>query len=413
MPASLSPTRPGKPSPAPTAAPSLARIIYRSHATSPLPAAALHAMVVGAQARNGAESISGVIVYDHGCFYQWLEGPSAGIDRVLRSINADPRHTGIRILGHGATEARSFPGWAMQVAGHLPDGEAGPVLHPGTSVLDALRAAPDDAAQVLAKLAPRRRTPPRRPDNATARILRDVILNRVVPELVNRRRRPAVPHQHPRTAELVQLLCAANSRAAAALMQDALGPSTQLVALLATLAEPAARLLGDLWADDAIDELDLTLGLCCLRTAVRQAGLHAMPAAPIIAAPAVLCAAQPDEPHALGTTLHPVAMWQSGWTPRMAASGAEDALLTELAARRFDCLDLSLSAVVAQGERLPEIAGLIRRARRASRNPRLAVVVSGRAISQPNASCMGADAAVPSTLHLVATVRRAVELRAG
>lgn len=397
-----------------TVGPVLTRVVYRSHETSPFLANDLHAMMRGAQSRNRAEAITGLIIYDRGTFYQWLEGPTAGIDRILSSINLDPRHTDIHVLSRGIIRSRQFSGWEMQVAGRPADGKGGHVIRPNASLIQALRAAPDDAADVLARVVPRRRnTPPRQPSDEISRILRDIILNRVVPELAARHPAPWSPTRHPLVAELAKLLAMGDSRGAAALVIGALGSTSQLIPLLATLAEPAARLLGDMWGEDTIGELDVTLGLCCLRTAVRQAGLLSSPAPPVAAAPAVLCAAQPDEPHALGTTFHPEALWQSGWTPSIAGPGTEDALLTRLEAQHFDCLDLSLSAAIARDERLPEMAQLITRVRLASRNPRLAIIVSGRSTTQPGITRLGADATVPSTLHLMQTVRHAIAMRAG
>lgn len=285
--------------------------------------------------------------------------------------------------------------------------------------LPALQCLPD---RVLAVLAPRRRRGGRRPEGTTARILREVILSRVIPELAGRHgpsrpgqpgpADPAAPRRHARVEELARLLASGDSRGASALMAASLSGPGGLVSLMATLAEPAARRLGDFWAEDEVAELDVTLGLCCLRTAVRQTAMAAPPGAPAAQAPLVLSAAQPGEPHALGPTFHAEAMWQAGWMPSVAAPASEDALLERLARQRFDCLDLSLSAAFAQDERLPGVADTIARARRASRNPVLAVVVSGRATDAAGAGRLGADAAIPSALHVVGAVRRAMEARA-
>lgn len=292
-------------------------------------------------------------------------------------------------------------------------------MHAPAEPVATLRCVPDPT---VAALAPRRRRGGRRPEGATARILREVILSRVIPELAGRHgpSRPGrpgspdrgAPRRHARVEELARLLASGDSRGASALMAASLSGPGGLVSLMATLAEPAARRLGDFWAEDEIAELDVTLGLCCLRTAVRQTAMAAPPAAPAAQAPLVLSASQPGEPHALGPTFHAEAMWQAGWMPSVATPASEDALLERLARQRFDCLDLSLSAAFAQDERLPGVAETIARARRASRNPVLAVVVSGRATDAAGAGRLGADAAIPSALHVVGAVRRAMEARA-
>ncbi|WP_343894745.1 hypothetical protein, partial [Craurococcus roseus] len=99
--------------------------------------------------------------------------------------------------------------------------------------------------------------------------------------------------------------------------------------------------------------------------------------------PAVLVAPPPFEPHALGAALDAEALRLSGCGrtgggfPR-----SEGDLLDAVASAWFDALDLALSPVFRRGEGVPALARLAGEARRASRNPRLAVVVSGRLFAE-------------------------------
>ena len=396
----------------------LSRVIYHSRATFAFAGHDIHRMIEAAQVRNLSESLSGVVVYDRSRFYQWIEGPTAGVARVLESIHLDSRHDDVHVLSHVTVGARVFGGHVMMLAGDMADGTAGRVLHPSMAAIEALRLTPELAEDILASLAPQRRSggraAVRKPARPTARILRDVILSRVIPELAVRHGLPGSggPPQHSMAMALARVLAVGDSRAASDIVAGALTGPGYLVPLLARLAEPAARLLGDFWAADEVGELDVTLGLCCLRTAVRQAALHAQPASPSPQAPRVLCAAQPGEPHALGPAFHSEAMWQAGWSPRVAPAASQDALLEMLAGERFDCLDLSLSAAFARSENLPGVADTIARARRASRNKSLAIVVSGRAAAGADARMIGADSAIPSALYMLGAVRQAVALRA-
>ncbi|WP_343896317.1 BLUF domain-containing protein, partial [Craurococcus roseus] len=115
------------PGPAPVDA-ALCNLVYRSRAVAPLGPAELGGLVAAAQARNRAESVTGVVVYDDGRFLQWLEGPAEGVGRVAASVSADARHADVEILheepAHGG---RRFGGWDMRLAARpgAADGGAG------------------------------------------------------------------------------------------------------------------------------------------------------------------------------------------------------------------------------------------------------------------------------------------------
>ncbi|MBV9656127.1 MAG: hypothetical protein JOZ42_16345, partial [Acetobacteraceae bacterium] len=66
-----------------------------------------------------------------------------------------------------------------------------------------------------------------------------------------------------------------------------------------------------------------------------------------------------------------------------------------------DALDLSLSAAFGREHWLPRITDTIARARRASRNPALVVVVGGRAFTEGDAGVRsGADVTSRTALHI-------------
>src|SRR5580704_14500916 len=75
-------------------------LVYRSRAVKAMSPGELRELTLAAQVRNRTESITGLLLYDRGTFFQWLEGPEQGLKRVLRSINTDARHEEIRVLEH-------------------------------------------------------------------------------------------------------------------------------------------------------------------------------------------------------------------------------------------------------------------------------------------------------------------------
>lgn len=97
-------------------APPLLTLTYRSRATTPLGAADLIRLRDAAAARNHAEGVSGIVVYDDSRFFQWLEGPPKAIRRVWASISEDPRHTDIEALSLHAASVRLFGQWDLKLA---------------------------------------------------------------------------------------------------------------------------------------------------------------------------------------------------------------------------------------------------------------------------------------------------------
>ena len=68
----------------------LSAVVYRSRAVRSLASPDLHALTEVAQSRNTREAVTGLMLYDGGSFFQWLEGPAEGVGRVMNSIRRDP-----------------------------------------------------------------------------------------------------------------------------------------------------------------------------------------------------------------------------------------------------------------------------------------------------------------------------------
>jgi hypothetical protein len=62
--------------------------------------------------RNQPLGISGVLVFDGARFCQLIEGPRPQVVSLAQRIQADPRHTGFRVLFEGEDgSARLLPRW--------------------------------------------------------------------------------------------------------------------------------------------------------------------------------------------------------------------------------------------------------------------------------------------------------------
>lgn len=401
-----------------TAGPALSTVVYRSRAVAPLSDRDLRQLVRTAQSRNHREGITGVVLYDDSRFFQWLEGPTEGLERVMGSIREDVRHTDLEVLTQRSSPARRFDGWDMKLAARDVNHTVwqGDVLEPPRDVLDGLQRQPAAAPSLLAKLTPL--PAPARDgalatsltgkvlSRATASILKDTILETVVPLLLQRHDRPAAEaaevRKNPRTAELAELLVASDHSASLELIRELRGGDVDVRHLFAPLFEPTARSLGDMWGNDVCSEFEVTLGLCRLQTAVRLLGADAPRSVLQGAEPKVLIAPAPGELHQLVAALDFEWLWSEGWSPQSEYPADDRALADLLSANWVDVLNLSLSAAFRREDCLPRLTRTIAQARRASHNPALVVIVGGRAFFEGAAigQDVGADMASRTSLNV-------------
>lgn len=91
----------------------LVAVAYVSSASHPFSEDELNQLLVGARSSNDAEQVTGVLLYDEGNFFQYLEGPVDGIERIYRRIKASKDHHGlIQLFSRGIPE-RHFQNWSM------------------------------------------------------------------------------------------------------------------------------------------------------------------------------------------------------------------------------------------------------------------------------------------------------------
>ncbi|MEO8937340.1 MAG: BLUF domain-containing protein [Burkholderiaceae bacterium] len=127
-------------------------IVYRSRAVFAESDVDLFYLLAQARERNEFEGITGLLLYDRGHFYQWIEGEAPSLAPVWDSIRRDWRHTDIEVLADREIPFRLFTEWTMQFAHRdkaflrLMDGfvEADPLL------LEALHTSPETAPRILA-----------------------------------------------------------------------------------------------------------------------------------------------------------------------------------------------------------------------------------------------------------------------
>ena len=94
----------------------LHEILYCSLLAPDQPTRVVGQIVAHARARNAAEQITGLLVFDGMRFCQHIEGPRASVMRLLERIEADPRHVEMQVMHDGALDKRRYHGFELGLA---------------------------------------------------------------------------------------------------------------------------------------------------------------------------------------------------------------------------------------------------------------------------------------------------------
>lgn len=89
------------------------RLVYRSRAVGILPEVALDRIFRSSVPRNRRLNITGALGFSQLTYVQLLEGPPPALNELVRTLEADPRHTELTILLRGSSERRLLPDWSM------------------------------------------------------------------------------------------------------------------------------------------------------------------------------------------------------------------------------------------------------------------------------------------------------------
>jgi methanogenic corrinoid protein MtbC1 len=397
----------------------LANLIYRSRARPDFDAPGLSDLLHVAVARNSNEALTGTLVYDQGCFMQWLEGPRASLDRVVTSIRRDPRHTEFEVLRERPVKERAFSDWQMRLAVRRDQ----PLLWPhGTleardAPLDALLTYPDAAPSLLRVLfggdaSNDDRRPQQRGHPLRATIERFVsglgfspIFDEMRP---NHPAASALPEFSACAKELARLFSSdqgdVDSRRIEALCRTAGRGLDDFVRLFGGTAST----LGDLWHENLCTEADIAVALSEMQIVYSRMRRHGVVDPDrAVGAFKVLVAQMPGDLHIVGTILKADVLRSRGWNAVSRFPASRDELLQEVSRTDFDGLVVATSRVSADTVDFDKLRKLFDDVREASRNRGIVIVVGGRVFTdEPSAwHEVGADAAAESPLGLPSVLR--------
>ena len=103
---------------------SLQHLVYFSNATLHLSAVDVRAILGAAQVKNRRRDVTGLLLYSGRHFVQVLEGRGDQLDDLVKIIQADTRHAGLRVLVRESIKHRRYGAWAMGFVENLDDADA-------------------------------------------------------------------------------------------------------------------------------------------------------------------------------------------------------------------------------------------------------------------------------------------------
>lgn len=73
----------------------------------------MHRIRERALPRNQADKVYAALLYQAGWFVEWIEGPTAGVDSVIRRAAGEPHHSNLRVLHRSRGPRRLTQPWSM------------------------------------------------------------------------------------------------------------------------------------------------------------------------------------------------------------------------------------------------------------------------------------------------------------
>ena len=346
-------------------------LAYRSMAVSPPTQSELQNLLKVSQARNRAHGLTGILLYDDGCFFQWLEGPQEGLNRVWQSIARDPRHRDVAVLRDEPGGGRVFEGWDLRLAQnhHVR--------------IDAAIAAMEHSNERLVRVFGK-------PESILDLSLSDLVANHVVSqlgELHRQRTRSTAPRSSTATIwhaalgtgeALAKLLIGTEASDTTRYIDSLLDQGASFNALYQEVFEPAQLQLGKLWDRQICDDFQLSMGLARLQVELRRVNSAMQTTHLHKPGHSVLLSSQPNESHRLGLAMSSEVFDRGGWDVACEHPGDDQSLGDIVHGQWFDVLQVSQSGAVRRDSRLASMRATIDLARAESLNPSLLVIVDGR-----------------------------------
>ncbi|MEE4301947.1 MAG: BLUF domain-containing protein [Pseudomonadales bacterium] len=378
----------------------LGAIVYRSRADKRLSTARLGELLATARSRNAREGLSGLLLFDGTHFLQWLEGPVDALRRVWSSIQADPRHSELELIGRPDLPVRLFRGWDMGLAGPsrgIAEGIDDVVLVDQAffEQLEGAGASLAGLLELLARVAPTESvlsTAPRVDEREEH--VRVLCLDHVLPIVEARHGLPVDQPVSRRAADarlpridpafirrFADHLRASDHEAAERVWRRLVSLGCSPASLCSDLVEPTARRLGDLWAQDSCSGADLAIAETELLLLLRRDTSPAAPRARL-RQPKVLVSAMPGAHNVLGPALAAARLESMQCCTECLHPETDDELDVRLVETDTHNLVIALDPVHGLSVDADALDRTVKAAREAMHNRGLRVMLYGRQVAE-------------------------------
>jgi hypothetical protein len=132
------------------------QMIYSSQANTPMSIGDLEEILVDARTGNEKRNVTGALIYVEGVFLQILEGEKETLQRLMKSIAADTRHSRVTVFHEGVVDRPLFSNWRMAYVGATPEQMATWAGLEGaasiTSILQGIQRDPQRRSRVIENL---------------------------------------------------------------------------------------------------------------------------------------------------------------------------------------------------------------------------------------------------------------------
>jgi MerR family transcriptional regulator, light-induced transcriptional regulator len=206
----------------------------------------------------------------------------------------------------------------------------------------------------------------------------DLVAVEIVPRLVALQAAARLP-EHPTTADIVELarlVLSPDERPATAYVAALRDRGLPVDMLFSELLEPAARRLGELWEEDKVDFIDVTLGVGRLQALLSVFNCtHHL--ATVSERRSVLMLTVPGEQHSFGIAMVEQFLDAGGWQVDSAREAPANLLARLVEGQWFAVAGIALSNRC----NFDKVAAAIGTIRRHSRNRAIGIMVGGPAFS--------------------------------
>jgi methanogenic corrinoid protein MtbC1 len=216
--------------------------------------------------------------------------------------------------------------------------------------------------------------------------------------------------------DFTNLLLHRDDTLAAAYVGNLLDSGIPLEPLCTKLMAESARKLGDKWDNDEADFAAVTMGLLRLHRMLHllderlSANTPPKNFAAVLQSRRILLMTSIGEQHGFGLAMVAQFFHRAGWDVTTEQPQTEAAMTDLMTSSWFDVVGISIGGA----ERLPALAAMISHVRKASRNPRLGVMVGGPVfVAQPGRFReVGADATAADAAQAIIEATSLMSLQA-